>query len=200
MGALCAGQRNVFLEESIKIREEAGVRMEPEFDENGKEVRQRISTVKRAEISSKLVVELSRPAFLEKCFDNYAVANKDSLQPDEFVLLVTNLVDLDKSDASGLALRFETVEDEHEILSRIEQQKLEEDGDDEVVTPSNIVLQQEKESLKQAALDKRLARSGIPAVVKKMYKAMNLKRNSEISKADFISRFKVKHYIDSLNV
>ena len=84
----------------------------------------------------------------------------------------------------SLLLRYETIPDEHVVRAR---------------ETADIVLTSEKQNAMSEKLDKKIDRKGF-AFIKKVYKSMGLKKNSDISRDDFVNKFKVKYYCDALKV
>ena len=194
MGALldmCAGPRNIFMEEAMEMKKKYHVSDEEEM---------KISTVRMADVSKNLKLDLSKKEFLEDVFDNYSKKKPGFLTRLELVLILKHLVEVDTTggfpiqndkDAKdgmepkrSLLLRYETIPDDHVVRAR---------------ETADIVLTSEKQNAMNEKLDKKIDRKGF-AFIKKVYKSMGLKKNSDISRDDFVNKFKVKYYCDALKV
>jgi hypothetical protein len=189
MGALldmCAGPRNIFIEEATEIKKKYHVVEED-----------KISKVRLADISKNMKIDLGKKEFLAKVFDHYAKTNPGYLTRQEFILILKHLVELDTTGGfpieenidgvpakKSLLLRYETIPDEHVVRSR---------------EMENIVLESDIQAAKVKKLDKKIDRKGF-TFVKNIYKAMGLKKNSDISRDDFITKFKIRFYCDALKI
>eukprot|EP00945_MAST-04E_sp_MAST-4E-sp1_P000999 g999.t1 len=203
MGALCAGQRNLFMEEVETMKKGAqrpvmGSDGLPALDNDGNPVYKKMSSVRKHEVSASIKRQMSSPQFLQKIFDFYSVEEPGTLQPDEFSQLVTHLIEVDNSDTDGLVLRYKDVQDEYEALSKAQSEKVLEESGAALPIPKK---QEELEKAKKAKMERRLKlKGGVGPVVRKLYKFMGLKKNKPISRVDFLNRFKIKLYEDALKV
>ena len=184
---MCAGPRNLFIEEAEQIK------IKHHVSEGEK-----ISTVRLADITKNMKLDLSRPEFLETVFDNYAVTDPEHLTVKEFVLILKHIVELDttcgfpiKQDPEDgipekrtLLLRHETVPDEHVIRSR---------------DSTEVILKSDTEISKVNKLNKKIDRKAY-RFAKNIYKSMGLKPYSIITKEEFVTKFQVRYYCDALKV
>ena len=184
---MCAGPRNMFIEEAEQIK------IKHHVSEGEK-----ISTVRLADITKNMKLDLSRPEFLETVFDNYAVTDPEHLTVKEFVLILKHIVELDTTcgfpikqdpddgtpERRSLLLRHETIPDEHVIRSR---------------ESTEVKLKSDTEISKINKLNKKIDRRAYK-FAKNIYKSMGLKPYSIITKEEFVTKFQVRYYCNALKV